>query len=82
MDVPIGLFLFVVLMVIAALLLFLPTIIASRRRHANRLAITMLNVVMLVALVISLGLTAPFVAAGWIGALIWACTNNIEPQPN
>ena len=46
----------------------LPGIVASARRHRNRLAIGMLNLL--------LGWTL----LGWIGALVWACTADIEPQ--
>ena len=47
---------------------FFPVIIAVLRKHRNALAIGMLN--------LFLGWTG----LGWIGALIWACTNS--PQLN
>ena len=43
---------------------FLPTIVAVNRKHNNTLAIFFMNLV--------LGWTF----FGWIGALIWACTDN------
>lgn len=45
---------------------FLPTIVASNRKHRNRGAIGMLNLL--------LGWTL----LGWIIALIWAMTANVE----
>lgn len=45
-----------------------PLVIALGRKHNNRLAIGMLN--------LFLGWTF----FGWIGALIWACTNNREAK--
>ena len=47
---------------------FAPAIVASYRRHRNRMAITVLN--------IFLGWTL----LGWIAALVWASTADIE-QP-
>jgi hypothetical protein len=44
----------------------LPGIVACARRHRNRLAIGMLNLL--------LGWTL----LGWIGALVWACTADVE----
>jgi multisubunit Na+/H+ antiporter MnhB subunit len=49
-----------------AVLYMLPTIIAYQRHHNNKLAITMLNVL--------LGWTL----LGWIAALVWACTNDVQ----
>lgn len=46
----------------------LPTIVAYRRHHRQTLAITVLNVV--------LGWTL----LGWVVALVWACTTDVEPQ--
>jgi hypothetical protein len=48
---------------IALLIYFFPAIVANRRQHHNALAIFMLN--------LFLGWTG----LGWIGALIWACTD-------
>jgi len=46
---------------------FIPAIVASTRKHHNAVAIGVLN--------LFLGWTI----LGWIGALIWACTN---PRPS
>jgi len=54
-----------VLLVVAYLL---PTIVSWRRGHRQHLAITVLNVL--------LGWTI----LGWIGALVWACTTDVEPK--
>jgi Superinfection immunity protein len=49
---------------------FIPTIVAARRLHRNRLAILMLN--------IFLGWTL----IGWVAALVWACTSDVDrPEP-
>ena len=47
---------------------FVPAIVATIRRHSNEMAISMLNLL--------LGWTL----IGWIGALIWACTDNVRPR--
>jgi hypothetical protein len=47
---------------------FLPAIIASKRGHLDRMAITALNVL--------LGWTLLF----WIIALVWSLTGNVELQ--
>jgi hypothetical protein len=47
---------------------FLPAIVASIRRHRNRLAIGILNLL--------LGWTL----LGWIVAMVWACTSDVEPR--
>lgn len=54
---------------IALWLTFLPTFIAYRREHLNRVPILLLN--------LFLGWTV----LGWIGALIWACLALPEPAP-
>src|SRR5258707_7205341 len=46
------------------LIYFLPTIIANRRMHNNRLAIFVLN------------LFAGWTVIAWVIALVWACTND------
>jgi RsiW-degrading membrane proteinase PrsW (M82 family) len=46
---------------------FLPFIIAERRKHKNKLAILITNLL--------LGWTV----VGWIGALIWSTTDNTTP---
>lgn len=52
-----------VLIGVALLAYFFPSIVASMRHHHNALAIFMLNLL--------LGWTL----LGWLGALIWACTD-------
>ena len=47
---------------------FVPAIIASSRKHKNTGAITALNIF------------AGWSGIGWIGALVWACTNNVEKK--
>ena len=70
MDVFLG---FVVLIGLFALYL-LPGIVAHKRRHPNETAILVLNLL--------LGWTL----LGWVGALVWACTNQSPivrmPQPH
>jgi cyanate permease len=46
---------------------FLPALVARQRQHQQVLAIFMLNLL--------LGWTG----LGWIGALVWACTNPAQP---
>jgi hypothetical protein len=48
---------------------FLPFIVAVNRRHVNRLAIGVLNLL--------LGWTL----LGWVAALVWACTASVEISP-
>jgi hypothetical protein len=58
-------------MLLAMLLLlvyFVPTMVAHGRNHRQRLAITVLNTV--------LGWTL----IGWAGALVWACTTDVEKE--
>jgi Superinfection immunity protein len=47
----------------------LPAYVAAKRRHANTLAITVLCLL--------LGWT--FI--GWVAAMVWACTDNVLPEP-
>jgi hypothetical protein len=47
----------------------IPAIVACCRKHRNRLAIVIAN--------IFLGWTF----LGWVGSLVWACTNNVEGRP-
>lgn len=56
------------LWVIAALLYFVPSVVAMTRHHRNGVAIGMLN--------IFLGWTL----LGWVIALVWAFTANVEPS--
>jgi uncharacterized membrane protein YqaE (UPF0057 family) len=48
---------------------FLPWIVASLRKHRNAGAIALLN--------LFLGWTL----LGWLAALIWSATANVEPEP-
>jgi hypothetical protein len=48
--------------------MLIPIYVAGYRRHNNSLAITVCN------------LTFGWTGVGWIATLIWACTNNLEPQ--
>jgi hypothetical protein len=59
--------LLVFLTVASFALYFLPFIIAERRKHKNKLAILITNLL--------LGWTV----LGWIGALIWSTTDNTTP---
>jgi hypothetical protein len=56
-------------LLILAAVYFLPAIVASSRHHRNRLAIGILNLL--------LGWTV----LGWIVAMVWACTSDVEPRP-
>lgn len=57
------------LLIVAALAYFVPYIIAVFRKHPNRQAILILNLL--------LGWTV----LGWIGALVWAAINPTQPSP-
>ena len=48
---------------------FLPAIIASTRRHRQKLAISVLNIL------------AGWTLIGWIVAFVWACTADVLPKP-
>lgn len=56
------------LLVLIAILYFLPALVASVRRHRNSSAIGILNVF--------LGWTL----LGWVVALVWANTDNVRPK--
>jgi hypothetical protein len=56
------------LWIVAALLYFIPAVVAVRRHHRQRLAITVLNVL--------LGWTL----IGWVVALVWACTADTQAR--
>jgi Superinfection immunity protein len=58
--------LFVWLCLIAIYLL--PSTVAKRRRHNNRLAITVLNVLL------------GWSGIAWVIAMVWACTKDVEPR--
>jgi len=45
----------------------IPAMIGAMRCHTNRLAILVLNILLGWSII------------GWIGALVWACTNNPAP---
>lgn len=64
-----GLVLLVLLLVLAVFFYFVPTIVAIRRRHRNRMAVLVLN--------LALGWTL----LGWVVALVWANTSDVEPEP-
>lgn len=51
-----------------ACLYMLPAIIAGSRKHRNLAAIFMLN------------LLAGWSAIGWVIAVVWACTDNVETR--
>ena len=53
----------------AVALYFLPAIAASRRRHRNAGAITMLN------------LLTGWTVLGWIIAMVWSATDNVASAP-
>ena len=62
-----------VLLLVAALLIalfvyFLPTVVAGSRRHRDRTAIFVLN------------LLAGWTFFGWVAALVWSLTSNVEPE--
>lgn len=56
------------LLVLIAILYFLPAMVASVRRHRNSSAIGVLN--------LFLGWTL----LGWVIALVWANTDNVRPK--
>lgn len=49
-------------------LYFMPALLATSRDHRDHLAILMVNIIFGWTLI------------GWVFALIWACTGNIEPK--
>lgn len=57
----------IMVLVVGVLVYFLPAIIAKRRKHVNARAILVLD--------FFLGWTV----LGWIGALVWAMTSNVQP---
>jgi Superinfection immunity protein len=56
------------MLLVLLVLYFLPTVVASERKHRNRMAITMLNIL--------LGWTL----LGWVIAMVWACTADVEKK--
>jgi hypothetical protein len=66
---------------------FLPTLVAQGRRHRNRLAIIVLNVLVLAPGLFAFLFLAAFgvfliwvLLIAWAVALIWACTKDVEPK--
>jgi len=57
-----------ILLVFLAVIYFIPAIVASSRGHSQAGAIWVLNIL--------LGWTL----IGWVGALVWACTNSAPQQ--
>ena len=53
-------------MIILILIYLLPTMVAAFRGHNNGLAIAALNIM------------TGFTGLGWIGALVWSCTDNVK----
>ena len=62
-------FAIVAAVILALFLYFLPSVIAFRRRHRERVPIFVLN------------LLAGWTFVAWMGALIWSLTSNVEPSP-
>jgi uncharacterized membrane protein (GlpM family) len=57
------------------LLIFLPTVLANKRRHHHRGLITLLNILAIVSLLF-VGTWDGFLAValfGWISLLVWSC---------
>jgi fumarate reductase subunit D len=59
----------IAMVVLLLVIYLLPAGIAYDRNHRNRLAILITNVLTGVTVI------------GWIVAMIWACTANVEPKP-
>lgn len=57
---------FIIVMIISVLVYLLPSFIAAKRKHRSGMAIVALNII--------LGWTF----LGWVGALIWSLTGNVE----
>ena len=70
MGTEAGLFLLVIIAAVGMLVYFAPCLVASRRNHRNAMPIFILN--------LFLGWT--FV--GWVGALVWAMTDNTTEAKN
>ena len=54
------------LIALALVILFIPGIVASKRKHNNRMAIWVCTIIGL------------FTGVFWFVALIWECTDNVE----
>ena len=59
---------FLIALAIGGLLYFIPAIVAESRKHRNKSAILILNLL--------LGWTF----LGWVIALVWAFTDNVHPE--
>jgi hypothetical protein len=57
-----------VLLLLIIAVYFIPAIVASTRRHRNRFAIGVLN------------LLGGWTLIGWVVAMVWACTSDVEPK--
>lgn len=60
--------LLVAILIVSLLVYFLPSVVASKRRHRERGAIFVLN------------LLAGWTFFGWVAALVWSLTSNVEPE--
>lgn len=58
----------IVVVVLSALLYFVPTAVAWNRKHNNRAAIVTLNTLL------------GWSVIGWVGALVWAMTKDVEKE--
>ena len=63
----ISMFFVLILIALAIGIYFFPAIVASLRNHSNTLSIFILNFFF------------GFTVLGWIGALIWGCSDNVKP---
>ncbi len=66
-SVIISMFFVLILIALAIGVYFFPSIVASLRNHSNTLSIFILNFFF------------GFTVLGWIGALIWGCSDNVKP---
>lgn len=64
----ISILVFLVVLIVALIIYFIPAITADARKHNHTMAITMLN--------LFLGWT--FI--GWVAALVWACMNDVKQK--
>src|SRR5262245_49190060 len=81
----------ILMMFLTSALLFVPTLIAQRRKHHSRLAITVLNVIVFVLLNVGgymaednrrmLGELGLVLLPVWLGAIVWACTAVRSAEP-
>ncbi len=59
--------LFLPVIVILVMIDFVPALVAFQRHHRNRMAIAVLD------------LLVGWTFIGWVVALVWACTKDVEP---